>query len=173
MKRISLVEARKAGGYTQRELAHKINKSFSSVQKYELGIVNPDYDTVFQIAYACGINPLELVVDYAEELADEAQYNPSSNYMEQQSLENEIAVLWSRIQKAQKVGKSENGVSFSEIEESVKEKIMTALAKLNEEGQQKAVERVKELTEIPRYQLQTEAPTADATPAEGKDPTQE
>ncbi len=47
------------------------------------------------------------------------------------------------------------------------------LQKLSPEGQREAEKRVKELTEIPRYQLQTEAPTADATPAEGKDPAQE
>lgn len=47
------------------------------------------------------------------------------------------------------------------------------LQKLSPEGQREAEKRVKELTEIPRYQLQTEAPTADATPPEGKDPTQE
>ena len=45
--------------------------------------------------------------------------------------------------------------------------------RLNEEGQREAEKRVKELTEIPRYQLQPEAPTADATPSEGKDPAQE
>ena len=38
-------------------------------------------------------------------------------------------------------------------------RIATALGKLNEEGQEKAAERVEELTEIPRYQAQ-EPPTA-------------
>lgn len=47
------------------------------------------------------------------------------------------------------------------------------LEKLSPEGRAEAEKRVKELTEIPRYQLQAEAPTADATPSEGKDPTQE
>lgn len=173
MKRTSLVKARKAGGYTQRELALKINKSFSSVQKYELGIVNPDYDTVFQIAYACKIDPSELLTAYAEELAEEAEYNPPSNYMEQQSLENEIAVLWSRIQKAQKICKSENSVSFLEVEESIKENMMSALAELNKEGQQKAVERVRELAEVPRYQRHSEAHTAAEVLPEGKAPDQE
>lgn len=47
------------------------------------------------------------------------------------------------------------------------------LEKLSPEGRAEAEKRVKELTEIPRYQLQAEAPTADATPPEGKDPAQE
>lgn len=38
------------------------------------------------------------------------------------------------------------------IEQPPKERIATALDKLNVEGQEKAAERVEELTEIPRYQ---------------------
>lgn len=53
-------------------------------------------------------------------------------------------------------------------------RIATALGKLNEEGQEKAAERVEELTEIPRYQAQ-EPPTAPAqdtpAPQEGTDTT--
>lgn len=47
------------------------------------------------------------------------------------------------------------------------------LEKLSPEGQREAEKRVKELTEIPRYQSRPEAPTADATTPEGKDPAQE
>lgn len=53
-------------------------------------------------------------------------------------------------------------------------RIVAALGKLNEEGQEKAAERVEELTEIPRYQAQ-EPPTAPAqdtpAPQEGTDTT--
>lgn len=53
-------------------------------------------------------------------------------------------------------------------------RIAAALDKLNEEGQEKAAERVEELTEIPRYQAQ-EPPTAPPqdtpAPQEGKDTT--
>ena len=53
-------------------------------------------------------------------------------------------------------------------------RIATALGKLNEEGQEKAAERVEELTEIPRYQAQ-EPPAAPAqdtpAPQEGTDTT--
>lgn len=47
-------------------------------------------------------------------------------------------------------------------------KMGAAFDLLNEDGQQKAVERVEELTEIPRYRAQS-APTALADPPEGKD----
>ena len=49
-------------------------------------------------------------------------------------------------------------------------KITLALEKLNEEGHRKAVERVEELTEIPRYRAET-APQSTQVPKEGKDTT--
>lgn len=49
-------------------------------------------------------------------------------------------------------------------------RIAVALSKLNEDGQQKAVERVEELTEIPKYQRGT-APQLMQSPPEGKEDT--
>ena len=46
---------------------------------------------------------------------------------------------------------------FVEAIDSPKRRIATALGKLNEEGQEKAAERVEELAEIPRYQRQEPA----------------
>lgn len=45
-----------------------------------------------------------------------------------------------------------------------KERIISALDQLNADGQQKAVERVEELTEIPKYQRHTHQPES---PSEG------
>ena len=51
-----------------------------------------------------------------------------------------------------------------------KVKMDTAFNQLNEDGQQKAVERVEELTEIPRYQAKT-IPTASPADLAGQDTT--
>ena len=68
--------------------------------------------------------------------------------------------------------KIENGRRYYTFEQC--KRIAAALDKLNEEGQEKAAERVEELTEIPRYQVQ-EPPTAPPqdppAPQEGKDTT--
>ena len=45
---------------------------------------------------------------------------------------------------------------------NVQLEISAALGKLNDEGQAKALERVKELTEIPRYQIHTDEKTLTA-----------
>ena len=47
-------------------------------------------------------------------------------------------------------------------------RISSALIKLNYDGQQKAIERVEELTEIPRYRRQ-EAAGAPPAPSEDRD----
>lgn len=53
--------ARKSAGLTQREFAKKLGKSFSTVQKYENGIVEPPLSMVPDIAKVLKITPLELM----------------------------------------------------------------------------------------------------------------
>ena len=52
----------------------------------------------------------------------------------------------------------EKGYTFSLEEETV----IFFLSKLNSSGQKKAIERIEELTEIPKYQLKPEAGEQDA-----------
>ena len=53
--------ARKKKNMTQKQLAEKINKAFSSVQKYELGITLPPIDTIEDIADALDTTPVYLL----------------------------------------------------------------------------------------------------------------
>jgi transcriptional regulator with XRE-family HTH domain len=48
----NIKRARKAAGLTQQQLADKIEKGFSTVQKYELGLVSPPLDILGKIAEA-------------------------------------------------------------------------------------------------------------------------
>ena len=48
----ALKKARKKAGLTQRELAVKIDKGYSTLQKYELGLFEPSFDTMWKIAAA-------------------------------------------------------------------------------------------------------------------------
>lgn len=47
-------KARKENRMTQKQLADKINKAFSSVQKYEMDIIQPPIDVIQDIANALG-----------------------------------------------------------------------------------------------------------------------
>lgn len=53
--------ARKAARITQKELATRINKSFSTVQKYELGITLPPIDVIKDIAVALNVDPFSIM----------------------------------------------------------------------------------------------------------------
>lgn len=105
--------ARKAAGMTQRQLATKLNKSFSTIQKYENGVVEPPLSCVPEIARAIGITPLELM---------------------------ETAIAWPEDMQPLVDARDRRAT------------LNIAFDKLNEAGQKKAVERIEELAEIPKYQ---------------------
>ena len=98
--------ARKSKGLTQRMLAEKIKKTFSTVQKYENGVVEPPLSVIVDIAAALDMTPPQLMGFDVPLFADD----------------------------------------------TIEATLLTAFDQLNDEGQQKAVERVEELTEIPKYQ---------------------
>ena len=64
--------ARKAAGLTQKELAEKINKSFSTIQKYEMGLAQPPLNVVKDIAAALHVDPYS-IMDF--DMAMESMYN--------------------------------------------------------------------------------------------------
>lgn len=53
---------------------------------------------------------------------------------------------------------------------NARERVDTALGKLNHDGQQKAVERVEELTEIPRYRAETGLESTSASTGQNTTP---
>ena len=104
--------ARKAAGMTQRQLADKLHKSFSTIQKYENGVVEPPISSIPEIAAAIGITPLELM---------------------------ETAIAWP-------------GELQVVIDARDRRTVLNAaFDQLNPDGQQKAIERIEELTELQKY----------------------
>lgn len=125
--------ARKMKNMTQRQLAEKINKAFSSIQKYELGITQPPIDVIKDIATA-----LEVPISYFFPPID-----PS---------DPEDAKTFGRYIKDGKVELPGlvDGNNMEEVER--REELNASFSKLNETGRKTAVERVEELTKIPEYQ---------------------
>ncbi len=113
---------RKLRRFTQVELAEYAGISVNSLRLYESDKRKPNIDTLKKIADA-------LKIDVATLLSVEDFARPSVSVG---SLDFEYS----------------NGYEYS----SSKERIMNALDLLNPSGQQVAVERVEELTEIPKYQ---------------------
>lgn len=58
---VNIQQARKAAGLTQTQLAEKIGKGFSTVQKYEMGLASPPVEVLQKIASALGVSLADLV----------------------------------------------------------------------------------------------------------------
>ena len=149
--------ARTKVGLTQKELGAKLGVSESFIAQYETDKRNPKKETLQRIADALGIHVSELLITFTPEI-------------------EEILIL------AEDNAEKLFGLDKTEVHQRVmdgireiylpspQERINRFLNRLNDEGQQKAVERVKELTEIPRYRAET-APHSPSAPQEGTDTT--
>lgn len=153
-------ELRRQHGITMKEFGDKIGVSESTVSLYETGKRDPNFQTLLKIA-----DFFDVSVDYL--LGTHTK--PRGRTVSTSDPNDRYPYL---------LGKLLDGTITPAEQEELDvwqrwNRLGGYFERLNEEGQREAEKRVKELTEIPRYQLQTEAPTADATPPEGKDPTQE
>ena len=119
--------ARKAAGMTQAELAAKLGISYVGVSQWENDLRNPKYETLQRIASALNTVPFMLLGSESHDIFS-------------------AGVIAG--QDALDLDNSYRGYSYSQSEYS----LIDAFSKLNEDGQQKAIERVEELTEIPKYQ---------------------
>lgn len=115
---------RKQNKLTQKQLAEKLGKSYSVIQKYEIGIIEPPLDMLKQIAFAFGI-PVSYLLDEVD----------SYPYSQQEVI---AAIM-------------ENNLKIIMNDDTPQSKILFALDKLNQTGKETAVQRVEELTQIEKY----------------------
>ncbi len=123
--------ARKNAGLTQKLLGEKLGVSYQTIAQWENGLRNPKFETLRKISKEinCPITDLLTADDIpfvriGYEAGHEIGRKEWIEYLEKML-----------------------GYSFSDTEQE----IANLLAKLNDEGQQKAVERIEELTELPKY----------------------
>lgn len=127
--------ARKNAGLTQKQLGEKLNLSYQTIAQWENNLRNPKLETLRKIANELNCPITDLLT------------------------EDEIPIVRLGYDVGYTLGKREwieylekyLGYTFSDAEQ----KIVDLLEKLNEEGQNKAAERVEELTEIPKYQKES------------------
>lgn len=117
---------------TQDELGKKVGVTGVAIMRYEKGTRQPRIEQIVTIATELGVSPLALMGD--EVTADTV-----------------ALVLGGSFEAANNYKKM--GYAFTDVEFT----LIKSFSNLNDEGQQKAVERVEELTEIPRYR-RDEAP---------------
>lgn len=134
--------ARKNAKLTQKELGAKLGIAYQTLAQWENDLRNPKYETLQKIASALEIDLSELLPDDRQQTVDDTLklFGITDPYSQRL-----VAVTAERMEYEYS---ARRGYSFSEAEFS----LIAAFSKLNEDGQKKAVERVEELTEIPKYQ---------------------
>lgn len=115
--------ARSKVGISQKGLAEKLGVSASMIGQYESDVRKPKFETQQRIAEALGVEVYEIFSDEQRKVYTEGEISGLS------VLELGFVAL-----------------SFPE------RSLIDSFNKLNPEGQQKAVERIEELAEIPKYQ---------------------
>ena len=113
--------------------------SGSLVGQYERGVVNPKYETIIRFADALNVEPVDIL---------------GNAFMEVVGPETKRACFEPGVVgvKLYDSGRIERITTSEQLNE--------AYSNLNPEGQKVAVERIKELAQIPKYQ-RTDAPAGD------------
>ena len=125
-------DQRKKQGLTLNELGQRMGISGSLVGQYERGVVNPKYETIIRFADALNIEPREILGNAFTDVI-----NPEVERLAR-SMDDTTDI---RIYFSGRV-----------VPVTIQERLNEAFSELNKEGQKVAVERVKELTQIPKYQ---------------------
>lgn len=131
----NIKKIRKEKGLTQKQLGEKCKMSESTLRQYELGFRNPKLQTLAKIAAALDVSANDLLESPLDgtplyEVFKDVSISDSPEGRRYINAELTIQVDdWQQI----------------DIE------LVKTFKKLNEAGKTKAIERISELTEIPRY----------------------
>lgn len=145
--------ARQAANLTQAELARKVGLATGSIYQYEAGLRFPRTEILQKITDVLGTDINYLL--HGATLADRDE---------------------AFINRLRGDGETNPAVIHEMHEQqSQREALNQAFDQLNREGQKKAIERIQELTEIPRYRAESPAQGQQqpAGPEADKDPTNE
>jgi Predicted transcriptional regulators len=135
---------RKAYKLTQIQLAEKAGIAVNSLRRYESNERQPSSDVIQQLAAAVGISDVEFFMRFPRGLEDMSPVEIASLIKAGEVLLDESGKPYWDMKGA---------VDGSVLDEDIRQNdILTHFKKLNEKGQQKAVEQVEDLAKIPDYQ---------------------
>lgn len=167
--------ARKNAGMTQAQLAEKSGVAAISIHQYEAGKRQPRLEQLIRISSALNVDMLDItgleseMSEYRFELTKAGNGEATSPNEKNLSMRDIYSLL-----------SSDEKIEFwGRLMKPLQAKLNEAFSKLNQDGQQEAVKRVEELTEIRRYCAETapqdtppssegNAPNAPETPPEGE-----
>lgn len=162
----NIKKARIKAGLTQKALAQKAHTAIGTIQQYEKGIRQPRITQLQNIAKALDLTIEDLVAVTSAEIrlpVDSGMVGTLDYYARKhnRTLNQELDTAVDQYLDSQ-VGmelleENENESAEGNLENfDYYEAIFKYFTQLNEAGKQKAVERIEELTEIPKYQKQEE-----------------
>lgn len=154
-------QARIHKGLTQAELAAEVKTTKAAISRYESNSREPRQDQLKEIADALGVS-----VAYLEgyESMEVRAIMEAVARKDAREFERLLGLKTGSIKEEYLDSELREGESllyvYSRNEEEYQRKadILSALDQLNPTGQQEAVKRVEELTEIPKYQKAKEPP---------------
>lgn len=145
-------DARKSMGLTQAQLADQSGVAAISIHQYETGKRNPRIEQLLRIAEALDITVTDLMSEQDTQIFMSG-FNTALDGLDiMPQVDNFRKKLW--------------GYRYTKLERA----LIKDFSLLNPDGQQKAVERIEELTEIPRYRAET-ASESPPPPQEGESTT--
>lgn len=134
-----LKEERKKKGMSQKELGQKLGVSQAMIAQYEKGDRAPKIETINKIAQALDINPSILIrcnnnVSWIDLFSGDANFNHTLKELKENlNLEGAFQNIYEITQ------------------EDTETELLSNYRKLNDKGQEKAVEHVEMLTKIDEY----------------------
>lgn len=168
--------ARKKAGLSQRQLGEKLGLSASMIGQWENDLRNPKVETLQRIAKALNTHIFDLtgigqmldefngIIEYTVEEKDGSPPSPETLAEIEEFLSRDPREAYDDFSDDEKS-------RFWEIlTKPLQARLNDAFSKLNDTGQQEAIHRVEELTEIPRYRLQ-DGPQDSPASQDGSDTT--
>lgn len=143
---------RRCHGKTQEDLAQYLGVQRAVISKYETGTITPSLSQIEKIAEALSV-PLSDLLGLEPEGDKESDRQLLAKLLSEYAAEHgdESAEHFKSL-----IYFDENGLRFRDGGSF--DRLVTLFDSLNDDGQQKAVERVEELTEIPKYQKEKNPP---------------
>lgn len=175
-------KARELRNMTQSQLGEKLGVTGVTVMRYEKGQREPNIETIFNLAEKLNVSVSYLlgVVDLDGFISPDGFADPTDyEFIRMLGFDSpeKLATLVPgsrqstpehRRELEKMMGKEEGYLDKMSARRDWpinQQRLVNAFDLLNDAGQQKAVERVEELTEIPKYQRQEQP----AAPSEGRD----
>lgn len=167
-------QKRKQAGVSQESLAKMIGVTKSTISKYELGQREPSFEQLQNIADALSLGPFALIPGCVQDafMAGFNRFILTKRYRNAETEEDQEDAIQDAIDLMQYFNEldcfaQQRAVAclralagYEPIDDTIPphaiELAVTAMCQLNDEGQKKAVERVEELTEIPKYRTNKE-----------------